>query len=355
MVDIIKVIDSAADLEKKVEYYFTMPDDEKRSLLEGLKKEKSGDIGLFLNAIYPEEHNKDIQKLIRKLIFLLRSSGVKVEEPRSTGGTALKQVDETRENRGFMTNFDISQSRLVMAAYEIKKNTFVFLNGEIHFNEGLRELMSAPVHRKDLEKIIASYKADTREPMFLTEISPAYAAFIVEEGANRSGRFTDGIKPLKSFAARLKDTVHRPEDIYYLKVPDQDEHTSMEDVLNHPMFKPFFLNWEKAGEDKKEYGGESGTTIVLPGHIIEEKRSAFIANLSERSDIRSQEPFLKRMLEDYAYFFHAMGNYALYLGTIALIKNSRTFADVLAHFLRKTLEAAKDKPVENGLIINPYG
>lgn len=41
MDDIIKAISSALEVEKKVEYYFTMPDDEKRLLLEGLRKKKT--------------------------------------------------------------------------------------------------------------------------------------------------------------------------------------------------------------------------------------------------------------------------------------------------------------------------
>ncbi len=42
---------------------------------------------------------------------------------------------------------------MMMAAYEVKKNTFVFLNGEIHFREGLRELMSTPLDRKNLDDL----------------------------------------------------------------------------------------------------------------------------------------------------------------------------------------------------------
>lgn len=355
MEDIIKAINSALEVEKKVEYYFTMPDDEKRLLLEGLRKEKTEAIGLFLNAIYLEENNKHIQKMIRKLIFGLKSSGVKVEEPRSAGGPVLKKIEEVRDNRGFMTNFDQAQSRTIMAAFEIKKNTFVFLSGEVHFREGLRELMSAPVDRRRLDELVASYKNGASEPMFLTEISPAYAAFIVEEGANRSGRFTDGIAPLRSFAAHLKDPVHRPEDIYCLPAAPPEGPASMEEILQHPMFTPFFLDWEKIGEDRKEYRSESGTTIVLPQHMAEEKRAAFIAGLAGRSDITSQVPLVKRMLEDYAYIFHAMGDYARYQGTITLIKDSKAFTDILAYFLRRSLDAAEEKPAQSGLIVNPYG
>ncbi len=355
MDDIIKAVNSALDLEKKVEYYFTMPDDEKRSLLEGLKKEKNEGIGAFLNAIYLEEHDRNIQKLIRKLIFHLRSSGVKVEEPRSTGGPVLKKIEEVRENIGLMTNFDLAQSKTVMAAYEIKKNTFVFLNGEVHFREGLRELMSTPVDRKGLEEIIAAYRNGAKEPMFLSEISPAYAAFIVEEGSNLSGRFIDGVKPLKSFVARLKDAVHRPEDIYSLPVPGPVEPLSREEILQHPMFKPFFLSWEKIEEDRKDYRSGASGTIVLPQHMIEEKRSSFIKGLNGRGDINSQVPLLRRMLEDYAYFFHVMGDYARYQGTITLIKETAALADTLAHFLRKSLGEGEEKPAGDGLIVNPYG
>ncbi len=355
MNDLIKAIHSAQDLKKKVEYYFTMTGGEKLSLLQNLGKQKNEDIGLFLNAIYPDEKDKEIRKLIRKAIFHLRSSGVKVEEPRSQDQPVLRKVEEMRTNRGFLTNFDHSRSRIVMAAYEVKKNTFVFLNGEVHFHEGLRELMSSPMDRKDLEKIIEAYRTNTREPAFMGEISPSYAAFIVEEGSKLSGRFNDAIRSLKSFVGHLKDAVHRPEDIYSLPVAEGTAPLAPQDVLQHSIFAPFSLSWEKIEEDRKEYLSTGTSTIVLPQHMAEERRAAFLKRLIGRDRIRSQMPLVKRMLEDYAYFFHGMGDIPRYLGAITILRDNNALTDVLLHLLKKSLHPGEEKPVEGGLIVSPHG
>ena len=355
MNDLIKAIHSAQDLEKKVEYYFTMTGGEKLSLLQDLRKQKDEHIGIFLNAIYPEETDREIRKLIRKAIFHLRSSGVKVEEPRSQDQPVLRKVEEVRANRGFLTNFDYSRSRTVMAAYEVKKNTFVFLNGEVHFREGLRELMSSPVDRKDLEKIVEAYRTNTREPAFMGEISSAYAAYIVEEGSKLSGRFNDAIRSLKSFVAHLKDAVHRPEDIYSLPAAEGVAPLAPQDVLRHSIFVPFSLSWERIEEDRKEYLSPGTSAIVLPQHMVEEKRAAFLKGLIGRDSIRSQMPLVKRMLEDYAYFFHGMGDITRYLGTIAILRDDNAIADVLLYFLKKSLRPGEEKPDEGGLIVTPHG
>ena len=137
MEEIIRAINNAMDVEKKVEAFFVLPDDEKQALLEKLQGTRTETLGIFLNAIYPEEKNKKIQKLIRKLLFKLKSAGIKVEEPKITGEPVIKKIKEVYEQRGFVSNYDHTQTRLVVAGFEIKRNNYVFLNAEIHISEGL--------------------------------------------------------------------------------------------------------------------------------------------------------------------------------------------------------------------------
>ena len=355
MDELIRAIDSAQDLEKKVEYYFTLTGDERTSLLKGLGKEGNEETGVLLNAIYLQETDKETRKLIRKTIFRLKSSGVKVEELRPEGEPVLRKVEEPRVNMGFLTNFDHSGSRMVMAAYEVRKNTFVFLNGDLHFRDGLRELMSSPVDRRSLEEIVTAYRSNTKEPAFLVEISPSYAAFIVEEGARLSGRFTDAIGSLKSFVAQLKDAVHKPDDIYALPVAGDVAPQPLHDVLRHEIFTPLFLSWEGIEEDRKSYLSTGGSTIVLPQHMMEEKKDIYLRDLVGRHDIESLAPLFKRLLEDYAYLFHCMGDEERYKGTLVILRDRTALDHALSFFLRKSLEARQENPGEGDLIISPYG
>ena len=353
---LIKAVKNARETEKKVEYYFTMTIDEKNELLSDLAREKDENIGIFLNAVYPDEPDKDIRKLIRKMIFRLRSSGVKVEEPGEEGKSVLRKIEEVRDHRGYLTNFDYAQSRMIIAAYEVKKNTFVFLNGEIHFREGLRELMSTPLDRKNLDDLFRAYRENTIEPAFMVEISPAYAAYIVEEGARISGRFTDAVGSLRSFAAHIKDTVNRPEDIYSLPVKDDIPVSGVQDILSHPIFVPFDLVWENIDEDRKNYDSRADSAIIVPDRMIEEKRASFVDELIKRDVIRSQVPYLRRMLEDYAYLLYKMGDHGRYRGIISVLRTDDLFKQAMIFFIRKKLETPQDKKTGGaGLIVNPYG
>lgn len=359
MEEILKAIENAMDVEKKVEAFFVLPDDEKRSFLEKLQCIRTETVGIFLNAICPEEKNKKIQKLIRKLLFKLKSAGVKVEELQITGEPAIRKIMEVYEYRGFVSNYDYAQTRLVVAGFEIKRNNYVFLNAEIHISEGLLELMSAPVDKKGFEEILNAYRNDTKAPMLLEEISPAYAVYLLEEASRQSGKYRDEMKSLKSFATGITDGIHKPEEIYTLSVPDTTETISTEAIFNHVIFGPFFITWGSIEEDTKTYNSTGSGAIVLPQRMAEEKKREFLKTLIERYDMKSVLPSLKRMMEDYVYLFYCMKEFSYYKGLIEYLKNENAPSEVLSYFLKKSLETGKEKPQEKqpdgGLIVNPYG
>jgi hypothetical protein len=359
MEEIIRAINNAMDVEKKVEAFFILPDDEKQTLLEKIQGIRTETLGIFLNAIYPEEKNKKIQKLIRKLLFKLKSSGIKVEEPKNIGEPVLKKIKEVYEQRGFVSNYDHTHTRLVVAGFEIKKNNYIYLNAEIHFTEGLVELMSAPVDKKGFEGILKAYRNDTKHTMVIEEISPAYAVYLIEEASRQSGRFSDEIKSLKSFAAGIVDGIHKPEEIYKLPIPDTSKTISTETVFNHVIFEPFFITWGSIEEDTKIYNSTGSDTIVLPQHMAEERKREFLKALIERYDMKSVLPSLKRMMEDYAYLFYSMKEFSFYKGLMEYLKNENAPGEALSYFLKKSLETGREKPQEKqpdgGLIVNPYG
>jgi hypothetical protein len=359
MEEIIRAINNAMDVEKKVETFFVLPDDEKQALLEKLQGMRTETLGIFLNAIYPEEKNKKIQKLIRKLLFRLKSSGIKVEEPRITGEPVIKKIKEAYEHKGFVSSYDHAHTRLVVAGFEIKKNNYVFLNAEIHFTGGLVELMSAPVDRKGFEGILKAYRDDTKQPMVLEEISPAYAVYLLEEASKLTGKYRDEIRPLKSFVTDIVDGVRKPEEIYTLPVPDTGEPISPEAIFNHIIFEPFFITWGSIEEDTKTYNSSGSGPIELPQRMVEEKKREFLKTLIERYDMKSVLPSLKRMMEDYAYLFYCRKEFAYYKGLMEYLKNEDAPAEALSRFLKKSLETGKEKPQEKqqngGLIVNPYG
>jgi hypothetical protein len=359
MEDIIRAINNAMDVEKKAEAFYVLSDDEKQLLLEKLQDTRTETLGLFLNAIYPVEKNKKIRKHIRKLLFKLKSAGIKVEEPKNTGEPLIRKIKEVYEQKAFTSNYDHTHTRLVVAGFEIKRNNYIFLNAEIHIAGGLAELMTASVDRKGFEEILKTYRDDTKEPMILEEISPAYAMYLIEEASRQSGKYWDEIKSIKSFATGIVDGIRRPEEIYKLSVPDSCEAISSEAIFNHVIFEPFFITWGTMEEDAKTYNRTGTGSIVLPQHMVEEKKKEFMKTLIERYSMKSALPSLKRMMEDYAYLFYCMKEFNYYKGLMEYLKNENAADEALSYFLNKTLETGKEKPQEKqpegGLIVNPYG
>lgn len=359
MEEIIEAIHSAMDAEKKVEAFFVLSNDEKETLLEKLEGVKTETLGIFLNAIYPEEKNKKIQKLIRKLLFKLKSSGVKVEEVRYGGEPAIRKIKEVYEQRGLASNYDFTQTRLVVAGFEIRRNAYVFLNAEIHLADGLREIMTAPVDKKAFGELFSTFRNDTKPPMVLEEISPAYALYLLEEGSRRSGRFRDEISSLRSFAADIVGGIHKPEEIYTLAAPDTSYALTSENVFIHPIFQDFVLTWKSIEEDRKTYFSSGDGAIVLPPHMTAEKKRGFLKTLAARADMKSVPALLKRMMEDYAYLFYCMGKFDYYRGLIEYLKQPDALNKAFSYFLTKSLEKGEQQPQQTqehgGIIVNPYG
>ncbi|HVN98221.1 MAG TPA: hypothetical protein VMT62_17480 [Syntrophorhabdaceae bacterium] len=359
MEDKYPAIQSTDDAQSEARAFSALSLDQKRAFLKTLDKTHSEPAGIFLNAVYPVETDKEILKLIRRLLFKLKAAGVKVEEPKAVGDTVLRRIEEVREHRGFLTNYDYTETRLVVAGFELKRNTYLFLNAEIHFAKGLTELMSAPVDKKGFEGILNEYRKDTRRPMLFEEISPAYAAWLIEEGSNRSHKFRDEIKPLKSFIAGVTAGVGRPEDVYALSVSEMTNAAKLDAILAHDIFDPLSITWDSLGEDRKQYSSDGASSIILPSHMAAQRKTEYLERLSQRSDINAMIPLLKRMMEDYAYLFYCMKEFSYYRGLMAYLAGEAGAHDVLIHFLKKSLEKKEEKPegqdTGQGLIINPYG
>jgi hypothetical protein len=219
-------------------------------------------------------------------------------------------------------------------------------------------MMTSPVERNAFETILQTYRTDTKAPMILQEISPAYGAFLLEEASARSGKFRDDVRTFGPLAAGTR-AVRTPEDIYRLPVSDTVQPVAPEALLNHQVFLPFFITWATMEEDAKEYNSTGGGLIVLPDYLQAKKKTEFVEGLIERYNMRSALPLIRRMLEDYAYLLYQMKEYRFYSGAVQFLKLHDAADKALLHFLRKSLLKGAQKPEEKlqdgELIVNPYG
>lgn len=349
---IIEDIKGSANQDDSLMGFQQLSKEDKLKFLNSLKDIKDETAGLYLNALHADETDRDIQKQIRKLLFVLKTLGIKVEEPKTTGEPVLKKIEEVREHRALLSNYDDANTRLVVAAYELKKNAFIFLNASTHFSDGLTELMSGSIDKAGLEDILRGYLVDKPEDMTLVEISPRYASYLLEEASTRSGKYKEEINHLKKFTTNIKGTLQKPGDIPNLPVPEATRSLPVEKILEHRIFKPFSLAWSTIEEDKKAYNSTGGSTIILPPYMVEQKRQTLIEKLLELDELKSKIPLIKRLLEDYAYIFHSLNEFSNYKGLIEHLQDTNGPQNILLYFIRKSLEIPEEK--QSGLIVKPY-
>ena len=150
----------------------------------------------------------------------------------------------------------------------------------------------------------------------------------------------------------LKGPVQKPEDIYTLPVPQETRSKSMQAILSDPILEPFMLTWDSIEADKKELAAVANPSIVVPPYVIEERRQAFLNGLVQGDKLKYVSRSLKRMLEDYAYLFHAVGDFEAFKGIAEGLHDDQFLQSALLFFVKKSLEKKEEE--QPGVLVDPF-
>jgi hypothetical protein len=355
--EVIRLIESGTEAKMAGELYASLGEQDRVLVLGALKSIKTDSAGLFLNLVFPQEKAKSLKKEIRRLLFRLRSAGVAVEEIPADGESVLRNTEEVRTHTAFLSNYDPAATRVIVLALEMRHNIFAFFHAVTHFSEGLQELSSSALKRRDVDQILEEYRTFIGEPLSLVEVSPAYAALLLGEASALSGRYSDDVKQISRFTARGGGTPgDRRETVCSLPLDDPVEPLPPEVIFRDHLFESFILKWATQEEDAKTYRAIEGSTIVLPGYMVREKREGFIKAFLNRDDFRPIVDGMKRLMEDYAYMFYKLGRFGAYRGLVEALQNPQFPGEAVLFFIKRQLDAeesAEEAP-EPRLIVSPY-
>ena len=355
MDEIIRAIVGGSDPQDAVEDALALSGEQQEELLGRLGRLKSESAGRFVALLYARLTDKRLRKLVKKDLFRLKTLGIAVEDVKAPGESVLHRAETFREAMGLMSNYDAAQTKVVLAAVELKKNQFLFAHAIIHFANGLEEIRSFTVGRTELEELARDYVARTKSPMVLAAISPLYAGYVVEEAAAISGNEIDDARSLNRMLAGAKGDVRKSADIYLLGAVGAMGRPSAETVLGDGMFQPFVLEWRSMDEDRKRLNEAINPAIVLPPSVIRERKAAFFEGLVEKESVRAIVPRFKRMLEDSAYLFYCLKEPQLCAGLVELLEEPEGTMRAFIHFLDKALgEMEKKEQQQPGVIVDPY-
>jgi hypothetical protein len=354
---IIEHIRAGSDPREAVEEVLSLDNDQQEALLDQVVHLRSKRAAGFLTLLYGRAPDKRLRKLVKKAVFHLRTQGITIEEADARGEPPiLKKVETTREARAFLSNYDPEQNRVVVTAFEMKKNQFLFSQGILHFSSGLKELRTFPVGRSDLDDLLNDYISRTPRPMVVSGVSAPYAGYLLEEASAISGKEQDEVRRLNHLLSGIKDVVRRPSDLYLLATPTGVSPASLGAVLGDPIFEPFLLQWTGMDDDRKRLDEVVNPLIVLPPYVIQERREAFLKELGGSERILSRMSPFKRMLEDSAYLFHSLQQFDRYRGLTDILKEPGTIENSLLHFVRRTLDDLEKKAEQQrpDVLVDPH-
>jgi hypothetical protein len=351
MEELLETLQSG-DREAALSSFLALSREQQIDLLDKLRATRSEAVGAFLTALLPRIDEKPVQKAIKKLLFLLKTQGISVEAPKISGEPVLKRVEVEREQSAFLSNYDPEGTRAILLAFEIKRKQFVFVHAIVHFSKGLQDLVVVPIPKDELDPILKEYLWRTQRPAVLPPISPRYASYLIDEASTLSGKFGDELKDLRPLMAGLKGEVQRPEDAAALNVPEGTSSRGVGAILANPMFESFTLTWDSMEQDKKDLESVLNPSIVLPPYVVEERRQAFLKDLITSEKLKPTVRLMKRLLQDYAYLFHAVSEFESFKGIVDRLSDEQFIQEALLFFMRKALEKKEEE--KPGVLVDPY-
>ena len=200
MDDIFKSVADGAGTGETAELVLGLPGEEQETLIQAIGSLKSEHAARFLSLLYPSLADKRLQKPVKRALFRLKTQGIPVEEPKIPGESVLRKVETGREARAFLSNYDPEMTRVVLVAFEMKKNQFLLSQAVLHFSDGLMELKSFSIARDELEDFLKDYVSQMPPSMVLPAISAAYAGYLIEEASGMSGREAEEAAELPPYA-----------------------------------------------------------------------------------------------------------------------------------------------------------
>ncbi len=337
-----------------LERYLESPKEERIAILDSLSKEASEKVADLLLDIYDREEDRDLLKNIRRILFLFRTRGVKVKEKREKGSPVFRPKEKKYFFRGFISNYDCNLNRIGIILIDLKKNLLLVTHGIMNMIEGLTQMWIKEVARSEyLSWFDEKRSASAKERIFISEVPPSYAFFVIEEAQRISGKFSEEIGFLKKMILRADfDSKHGgPSEVYSLFREDVEE-IPLERVIGHPIFRDLFLRWDGIERNRDEYERIGESTIILPGYLREEKRREYLKGLMEREDMKFLHEKMRRILEDYALMLYSLGEKPFAGSLISALKNEANFKSILLYFIEKSINREFKEDVDR-IILTP--
>lgn len=325
--------------DELVQRYLRSSKEERLYILESLRNKRTQDTANLLSELYEKEEDKELLKTIRRLMFYLKTSGLKIEEKKEKGSAVLSKTSKQNFAFGYISNYDRNLDRIGIILFEQRKNLIFVAQGIMNLDEGLKDLKIGEANKDEYLSWFKNKKAEAeRAGTFISEVSPQYVLFLISEAQKKSGTFEETVEFLRKHfgSIRFSGGPNEPSEIYHL-CGDRKEEIPLERLLTHPIFRDLFVKWKGMEKDRNEYNQIGESTIILPLYLKEEKRREYLRELVKKEGMEKVRTQLKRVLEDYAYILYSSGDRNYASAVISVLKDDEVFERTFIHFVEKSI------------------
>lgn len=272
----------------------------------------------LLLRLESEAEEKQIQKAVSKMLYSLRSRGVKgAERENQSAGKAASpiRIEEAVETRAFVSGIDWQGQRLVLLAGLPGTRGFAVAQALLDDVGGVREFTVWKMSRADLREMVD--RAQQRSALLLCEVPAEHAYFLLEEAFQEAR--PRGIDPAREFLHwRSSESWPKPDHRQYphpvrgllaADVDGRSEPTGADwsRLLATDPLAGWTLGLQEAVKAYREVETGRDSAIIVPRAVQEERRqAAFCEAVASRFDLETCRRY-RRRLEETAFLLHLSG------------------------------------------------
>ncbi len=286
-----------------------------RVIADLLKQHPTEKAAQLLQHILQHAQNKEIQKIARRSLYHLQSTGIKVEPPHTEPEVPPLAKPQFQIRMAMVSPIDGAGYRAVWLARTKPFGGYNMVHLLLQDQEGIKECFGAPITKKELPEFLREMQ---RDDFPLIEIDSAYCQHLIAEAYQTNLRSGTEV-PREYF--RLREIIGEPErsftaPLIYQELPTQEIEAqpyhlaNSAQLLNSKEFQSWYIPQEMTEKYLPKLQEMEVSPIIVSPMAQKEREEDILKALVEEFFTPEMTARYQRRLEEMAYLLLRMGREA---------------------------------------------